>query len=89
MKSAEEIKTFCPECGPNIAIDEDGSCHTCGNGAFGQGIEKINLLIRQAREEVREEIVNQVAAACKARPDGKPCGLCNDFMNFIGGLNLK
>jgi hypothetical protein len=27
--------TLCVECGPNVRVDEDGCCLTCGNGAVG------------------------------------------------------
>jgi hypothetical protein len=29
------IATLCVECGPEVAVDEDGCCATCGNGATG------------------------------------------------------
>jgi hypothetical protein len=31
--------TWCPECGPDVAVDEDGCCTTCGNGATGPGAD--------------------------------------------------
>jgi hypothetical protein len=30
-----EWATLCVECGPNVQVDEDGCCRTCGNGAIG------------------------------------------------------
>ena len=26
----ERVRTLCPECGPNVKIDEDGCCTACG-----------------------------------------------------------
>lgn len=40
------IKTFCPECGPNVKIDEDGCCVNCGNGANGNGLDYLNKMHR-------------------------------------------
>lgn len=31
--------SFCPECGPNVPIDEDGCCVTCGATATGSWLE--------------------------------------------------
>jgi hypothetical protein len=32
--------TFCVECGPDVSIDEDGCCLSCGNGAVGSWLDK-------------------------------------------------
>lgn len=34
--------TLCVECGPSVAIDEDGCCVTCGNGAVGRWVSENN-----------------------------------------------
>ena len=34
------MKTFCPECGPNVDIDEDGCCVTCGATAIGSAVNE-------------------------------------------------
>lgn len=31
----------CQECGPVVAVDEDGCCSTCGEDAYGARIEII------------------------------------------------
>jgi len=42
--------SFCPGCGPNVYIDEDGCCSSCGSTAIGDGLirlnERIQALIR-------------------------------------------
>ncbi len=32
--------TFCVECGPNVSIDEDGCCVSCGNCAVGAWLDR-------------------------------------------------
>ena len=36
--------TFCVHCGPNVKIDDDGTCSSCGSDAYGKGIEYIERL---------------------------------------------
>ena len=31
--------TLCPECGPNVIVDEDGCCATCGGTATGAWLD--------------------------------------------------
>lgn len=33
-----KLYSFCPECGPNVALDQDGCCATCGGFATGTWI---------------------------------------------------
>lgn len=33
-------RTFCVECGPNVKVDEDGCCVTCGGNAMGRWAER-------------------------------------------------
>lgn len=35
----KQQKTWCPICGPNISVDEDGLCMTCGATATGEGAD--------------------------------------------------
>lgn len=32
--------SLCVECGPDVKVDEDGCCITCGNGAMGEWLRK-------------------------------------------------
>jgi len=36
-----ELKTFCPQCGFNVVIDEDGCCATCGCDATGPAVDEL------------------------------------------------
>lgn len=40
---AGRLKTFCVQCGPNVLIDEDGCCTTCGGDAAGPWVERVRL----------------------------------------------
>lgn len=35
------LGTLCPECGPCVAVDEEGLCRMCGLTAVGTGIDKV------------------------------------------------
>ena len=37
------LLTFCPQCGINIAVDEDGCCMICGATATGPGVAELGL----------------------------------------------
>lgn len=43
-----EILTWCPECGPDVEIDEDGCCVSCGCGATGAGVDAAHHWRRRA-----------------------------------------
>lgn len=36
-------KSLCLECGPNVPVDEDGCCGTCGRDAVGPWLEKVRV----------------------------------------------
>lgn len=36
--------SFCPECGPNVRIDEDGCCVFCGATATGRAVDALPAL---------------------------------------------
>lgn len=35
---SERVQSFCVECGPNVRVDEDGCCVTCGCQAVGDAL---------------------------------------------------
>ena len=35
-----ETKTWCPQCGPDVDVDEDGCCGACGADATGDGADR-------------------------------------------------
>lgn len=41
-----DIWSMCPECGPDVNVDEDGCCRSCGNGALLSEHAKAKLLAR-------------------------------------------
>lgn len=52
LKDAPDVEaqpTFCPECGWNVAIDDDGCCLLCGATATGPAVDKIDGLLRAVR----------------------------------------
>jgi len=48
------MNTFCPECGPNVVIDEDGCCAYCGATATGGAVDCIKAFLK-AEENVPEK----------------------------------
>ena len=46
--------TFCPQCGPNVKVDEDGCCPHCGSDSTGPGVEALRHIIDE-RNTLREE----------------------------------
>ena len=39
----EGIRTFCPEDGFDVEIDEDGCCRGCGALAVGNAVDKLHI----------------------------------------------
>lgn len=50
--------TWCPQCGPRVAVDEDGCCQTCGATAMGEGADA--ALAAEARAERAEAALGRV-----------------------------
>ena len=46
--------TFCPECGPGIAVDEEGLCLGCGATAIGSWVGEVLSALNKFRERERE-----------------------------------
>ena len=42
-KKMEGMKTFCPEDGFDVEIDEDGCCRGCGALAVGNAVDKLHI----------------------------------------------
>lgn len=36
---AEPMPTWCPQCGPRVPIDSEGTCMSCGADAMGAGAD--------------------------------------------------
>jgi len=41
------VRTWCPECGPRVNVDEDGCCLMCGADASGPGAREAVLLLEE------------------------------------------
>ena len=61
MDKLERAKTWCPECGTGVPIDEDGCCTMCGAGAVGPGADQA-LRLLDAVEGVEEWMVEWLTA---------------------------
>jgi len=48
------ICTFCPECGPNVHVDEDGCCRCCGALAMGDGVRSLDAYTRILEKEIHK-----------------------------------
>ena len=49
-------KTWCPECGLGVPIDEDGCCASCGATATGKGVDRaLRVLARLILLETRSK----------------------------------
>ncbi len=46
--------SWCPECGPNVMVDEDGCCQMCGSTAMGPGATKAHDLAAKLAEAESE-----------------------------------
>lgn len=54
--------SWCPQCGPNVKVDEDGLCAACGATAMGEGtdkaltaIDELKTLKRKARKLLKDD----------------------------------
>ena len=42
--------SWCPQCGPDVRVDEEGLCNSCGSTAIGDGAERAAKLRKLLRE---------------------------------------
>jgi hypothetical protein len=58
--------TWCPECGPDVKVDEDGCCTMCGCTAMGVGVECVGFMakerdrLRTDNERLRDRLLARV-----------------------------
>ena len=62
--------TFCPECGPDVEIDEEGCCLTCGATAVGSAAKDI------ARLQAVVDAARVVALTYCSENPGCNCCMC-------------
>ena len=74
------ILTFCPECGINIAVDEEGCCVSCGVGAIGRAIDFLNRHVDAAVVqglEIAYKLNRRTAIAAEIAKLTSHCGTCD------------
>ena len=69
--SIQQLGTWCSECGPNVACDEDGCCAGCGRDAVGDGADEALAIMAEydyllERIEVLGDIDTANAPLCRA-----------------------
>lgn len=73
------LGSWCPQCGSNVSVDEDGCCISCGCCAVGQGADEAFATIADLRDRLR--IMARVVCegcGCEARcGDRALCWDCN------------
>ena len=66
-------KTFCPECGFGVKVDEEGLCVACGVTAVGRAIDK---LPEPEPEDLRWD--DDPDEGLEVKPEEKPCPNCQN-----------
>jgi hypothetical protein len=67
------LGSWCMECGPDVGVDEDGLCTSCGSGAVGDGADealKARARAEQAETEargLRSALADMETRACEAQ----------------------
>lgn len=60
----EGVHSFCPECGPHIAVDEDGCCRSCGATASGPFVDVLLWAwrdLKQHNDRIRRVALEEAA----------------------------
>jgi hypothetical protein len=47
--------TWCPQCGPNVKCDDDGTCAHCGCDCIGLGVDAALALLDAAEAVIEED----------------------------------
>lgn len=47
------LGSWCPQCGSNVSVDEDGCCNSCGCSAVGQGADEAHTTIADLSDRLR------------------------------------
>lgn len=54
LDGCDEWHSLCVECGPNVGVDEDGCCATCGATAMGAYLDAFRVTARAALKLAEE-----------------------------------
>jgi hypothetical protein len=52
---SDDLETWCPQCGADVDIDEDGCCQSCGADAIGEGASDAHSARRQLAQAVADK----------------------------------
>jgi hypothetical protein len=55
-ESQTKNRTWCPECGPFVEVDEDGCCVTCGADSTGSGVETALMYFWAAQRIIKADV---------------------------------
>lgn len=61
------LGSWCPQCGSNVSVDEDGCCNSCGCSAVGQGADEAHATIADLRDRLRI-LAPMVCEGCGCAP---------------------
>ena len=61
--------TWCPECGPNVLVDEEGLCVSCGATAIGNGANRALAVLAAPADGLGERVREQIEKAKKLCAD--------------------
>jgi hypothetical protein len=67
--------TWCPECGPGVAVGDDGLCQSCGATAVGEGVEEALKALRAAARVPEAPLSREVLKTVLALAKGNTFGL--------------
>lgn len=54
-----KVETWCPQCGPNVVVDDDECCVMCGASATGDGVDMVHALYHE-NEKFREALAPHI-----------------------------
>ena len=81
------MKTFCPECGFGVKVDEDGCCVSCGSVATGPAVDEL------ATPCSCKKVIYHKGYICKdcrkaVVEVAKPCIECGETAKHLRGCKI-
>lgn len=71
------LGSWCPQCGSNVSVDEDGCCNACGCSAVGQGADEAHATIADLRSRLAL-MAPRVCEGCGCAPAAAFEFVCTD-----------